>query len=434
MGGTAGWDRSHLLLLTDLGGNENPGTSRRPAPNISPSRKNLDWAFQQWLASRAQPGDIIVFYFAGPSCVLCRPVPWRFPSIICCRRTSFLAILPRGDGRSTEALDGYCPARQVSDCLLARNRLAGPAGRRRSERLPGRPGQAEPGLASPVSTLARSHRVACCGSAFLVGSSGPSAAFTTALLAGLGDKTRKLNVAACLQSLHRDSRLKLDGFQSIGGVPPDLTLWADQLGVPVKQPRPEMVLQVGHADRILEIASSPDSSTIITSSQDSTIRVWSPDQKALLRVLTGHAAGTTALALSRNGRWLASGGGMGEVLVHDLANDSCAGTHRSPTRRRGNTRRAGSDAAGWSSLHHRRQQRGLLSVGSRQAFALVRALDRGNHVLECGRGGERHRRRRGSPVRRRHGSSLQCLRGRLTNLQGSRRPSHQPGDLTGRPP
>ncbi|HKM55908.1 MAG TPA: hypothetical protein VJY33_21055, partial [Isosphaeraceae bacterium] len=151
--------------------------------------------------------------------------------------------------------------------------------------------------------------------------SGPSAAFTNALLAGLGDKTRKLNVAACLQTLHRDSRLKLGGFQSIGGVPPDLTLWADQLGVPVKQPPPEMVLQVGHADRILEIASSPDSSTIMTSSQDSTIRVWSPDQKALLRVLTGHAAGTTALALSRNGRWLASGGGMGEVLVHDLAND-----------------------------------------------------------------------------------------------------------------
>src|SRR5512135_3794528 len=74
LGGTAGWDRSHLLLLTDLGGNDNPGTPRRPAPNITPSRKNLDWAFHHWLTSRAQPGDVVVFYFAGQSRVLL-PIP-----------------------------------------------------------------------------------------------------------------------------------------------------------------------------------------------------------------------------------------------------------------------------------------------------------------------------------------------------------------------
>ena len=47
-----------------------------------------------------------------------------------------------------------------------------------------------------------------------------------------------------------------------------MSLWVDQLGPPRKQPRPEMVLQVGHADRILDIVSTPDSRMVITASQD----------------------------------------------------------------------------------------------------------------------------------------------------------------------
>ncbi len=132
----------------------------------------------------------------------------------------------------------------------------------------------------------------------VVATASPTVPFTAALLAGLGTKEHKANLATCLQYLHRDSKLKLGGFQSIGGVPPDMSLWVDQLGPPLKQPRPEMVLQVGHADRILDIVSTPDSRMVITASQDSTIRVWSPAQKALLRVLPGHEVGTTALGLS----------------------------------------------------------------------------------------------------------------------------------------
>jgi WD40 repeat protein len=321
LGGMAGWDRSHLLLLTDLGGNENPGTSRRPAPNITPSRKNLDWAFQEWLASRARPGDIIVFYFAGQSRVLVPVNPLDAPEYYLLPTDVHLGDLPARGWSLDRALDGFArQGKYQMVCWLATalqaqqaegDRNVSPADLIRLSRDWLRRLVRWPAVTAWLAADRPS----------LLGTSGPSVPFTTALLAGLGDKTRKPNLASCLQSLHRDSRLKLGGFQSIGGVPPDLTLWADQVGVPAKQPRPEMVLQVGHADRILDIASSPDSSTIYTSSQDSTIRVWSPDQKALLRVLTGHAVGTTALALSRNGRWLASGGGMGEVLVHDLAND-----------------------------------------------------------------------------------------------------------------
>ena len=62
---TAGWDRNHLLLLTDFGGSDDPGTVRSPAPNITPLKKNLDWAFREWLKPRVKPDDVIVFYFAG---------------------------------------------------------------------------------------------------------------------------------------------------------------------------------------------------------------------------------------------------------------------------------------------------------------------------------------------------------------------------------
>ena len=50
-GRTAGWDRRNLLLLTDFGGSNDPGTVESPAPNITPTKKNLDWAFRDKLFS-----------------------------------------------------------------------------------------------------------------------------------------------------------------------------------------------------------------------------------------------------------------------------------------------------------------------------------------------------------------------------------------------
>jgi hypothetical protein len=42
LSGTAGWDRSHVLLLTDFGGSEDPGSPQSPAPNIAANRSNLE--------------------------------------------------------------------------------------------------------------------------------------------------------------------------------------------------------------------------------------------------------------------------------------------------------------------------------------------------------------------------------------------------------
>jgi len=319
--GVAGWDRRNLLLLTDFGGNANPGLPQSPAPNITPSKQNLDWAFREWLAPRAQPGDIIIFYFAGQARAVVPAGAPVFPEYFLVP-TDVLADNLSVRGWSLDrALDRYAKQGKFQIvCWLgttlqvhqaAIGGIAGPADLARLSRdwllrLARWPG---------VTVWLASDRPPPTPAA------DPAIPFTKALLQGLGNKDREQNLAACLQTLHRDSKLKLGGFQSVGGVPPGLTLWADQLGVPVKQSQPEMVVQVGHADRIHDIVSTSDSRMLMTASQDSTVRVWSPGQKALLRVLNGHAVGVTALGLSSNGQWLVSGGGRGEILIHDLTQD-----------------------------------------------------------------------------------------------------------------
>src|SRR5262249_31699349 len=148
---------------------------------------------------------------------------------------------------------------------------------------------------------------------------------TQALLEALGKpdprRTAKQNLAACLKDLHQHPRLKLQGFASLGGVPPSLTLWRSEFGKPVTAPQPELVLQVGHADKLTAPVSPADGPRIATASMDSTVRVWSAPDRSLLRVLTGQAVGVTALALTRNDRWLISGGGRGAVLVYDRERD-----------------------------------------------------------------------------------------------------------------
>ncbi|MFO0890567.1 MAG: WD40 repeat domain-containing protein [Isosphaeraceae bacterium] len=321
LSGTAGWDRSHLLLLTDLGGSDDPGSVQSPAPNITPTRKNLDWAFQNWLDAKARPGDVVVFYYAGQS--------WAVESAD--RRLSReFYLLPSDVLVSSLAVRGW-PLDRALDraarqgkyqvvCLLGTTMQPDPAADRGKPRAADVPRLSRewlkhlarwPGV---TAWLAADRRPA-------VAAADPAIGFTDALLKSLGDGEHKQNLAGCLRLMHREAKLKSGGFQAIGGVPPDLTLWADQLGRSTDPGPPEMVLQVGHADRALDIVSTPDSRTLITASQDSTIRVWSPGQKALLRILTGHSVGVTSLGLSGDGRWLISGGGYGEVLVHDLARD-----------------------------------------------------------------------------------------------------------------
>lgn len=315
----ADWDRSHLLLLTDLGAND-PGKPEAPAPNIRPSRANLTWAFDVWLKAKARPDDLILVYYAGRAVGLARD-----PGAEGVPRPDYLLMPVDGlingaaqTGWSLDrALDPYSRQGKFQVvCWLATTPQ--PAG-----------GQAAPG-ASGLDWLRRLTRWPG-ATAWLASdrprprpaasNEEPAALFTRALVEGLGDSDRKPNLAGCLKSLQQNPALKLQGFEALGGVPASLTLRRDRFGLPQPRVAPEMVLQVGHADRVNDLSASADGRLLVTSSMDSTARVWSVDQRALNRVLTGQMVGVTALAYSDDDRFVITGGGRGQVLVYNAESD-----------------------------------------------------------------------------------------------------------------
>ena len=69
------------------------------------------------------------------------------------------------------------------------------------------------------------------------------------------------------------------------------------------------------------IAFNADGSLMASGAEDSTIRLWRARDRTLLRVLPYHANGVSCLAISPDGRLLASGDGMGGVRAWDLVKD-----------------------------------------------------------------------------------------------------------------
>ena len=155
-------------------------------------------------------------------------------------------------------------------------------------------------------------------------------AFTAALLKGLGTTERPHNLLACLNAMTQEPALAAQGFRTLGGIAPGLNLWPASLRREVASER-ELLLQRGHAAGVSTIAFSADGSRMITGGQDSTVRVWRMADRMLLRVLPYHMVGVTGLALSPDGRLLASGDGDG--LAPDVGHGQGAGTpRRAPAR------------------------------------------------------------------------------------------------------
>jgi WD40 repeat protein len=336
----AGWDESHQLLFGDLG-NARPGKPDAPAPIILPTKDNLDWAIQKWLLPRAKPGDAVVFYYAGrATTVVTSQGPRVEPQV----EYYLLPVdaLPGALADTAWSLDravDECAKRRIQVvCWLATNiqSLSAPA----PVPVPVPPRIGRPsGASNPTGRdwLRRLTRwpgvtawLAADGTPAIGEAADSITPFTTALLESLGKLKVEDNLAACLKRLQLDSRLKRLGFSTRGVVPPDLNLWADQFGKPVKQTPPEMVLQVGHAEKVTGLGSRADGSRLISASMDSTLRIWSLPEGQLDRVLTGHMVGVTAMALSHDDRWLVSGGGRGQVLVHDLREFTVVPAPRQP--------------------------------------------------------------------------------------------------------
>jgi WD40 repeat protein/uncharacterized caspase-like protein len=324
--GRAGWDPRHQVLLSDFG-SDDPGMSAAPAANILPSRKNLDWVVDNWLLQRAQPGDLVVIYYSGES----RSKVARQATDLDIQHY----LLPRDADLKRLGQTGWSLETAVDKCMRKKLQvvcwLATVPVEVQDAGKPAAKGPA-PAWSPGVDWLARLARwpgVTAWLASDRPRAVGPQAVpdpgnvFTQELLEALGGSrpASKPNLASCLKDLHQNPRLENQGFCSLGGVPPSMTLWTRDVGPKAAEPRPELVIQAGHADRVTAMAFPADGRLIMTASRDSTVRIWSAPDRSLLRVLPGQTVGVTGMALTRNDRWLITGGGRGAVLVYDRERD-----------------------------------------------------------------------------------------------------------------
>jgi WD40 repeat protein len=74
---------------------------------------------------------------------------------------------------------------------------------------------------------------------------------------------------------------------------------------------------LGHADRITSLAWSPDGNTLASGSADGAVRIWNPHTGKSLHALTRHTGPIRSLAWSPDGNTLASGGADKAVMLWD---------------------------------------------------------------------------------------------------------------------
>ncbi len=315
----AGWSPGQILLVSDRG-SVDPGRPDAPSPNLLPTKQNLEWAIREWLLPKTQAGDVLLFYFAGKTRAKVTPRGANLPAEI-----EYLLLTsdgseaePRLDGWPLERALDLCASRKLKVVCFLETCIPEPHG------LPAQ-GEHRPPLSLDwLARLTRWPRATAWlaserGSIPAPGDSGP--VFTSTLLDALGTATEKPSLASTLALLHESPGLRDQGFRTMGGPAPGLTLWADRIEPDHSAPDPDLVLQFGHGDKVLTLAATADGQEIFTGSLDSTVRVWSVPDHCLKRVIAGQTVGVTSILLSRDERWLVTGGGRGAVFVYNRQQD-----------------------------------------------------------------------------------------------------------------
>lgn len=81
--------------------------------------------------------------------------------------------------------------------------------------------------------------------------------------------------------------------------------------------RHELVMEIPHAAAINSVAISPDGARFVTASSDGTLQIWDTGSRRMLRVLAGHSGGSgvSDAAFSADGELIVSAGGSDRQLI-----------------------------------------------------------------------------------------------------------------------
>jgi WD40 repeat protein/uncharacterized caspase-like protein len=95
--------------------------------------------------------------------------------------------------------------------------------------------------------------------------------------------------------------------------------------------RPELVVQSGHVSNINAVALTPDGKLLASGGNDKSIRLWDTQTGTMLRMLAGHLSDVQSLAFSPDGSKLLSGSFDGTAKLWDVATGKNLFTLRSHT-------------------------------------------------------------------------------------------------------
>lgn len=301
---TASWQGSHVLRLTGTSRNT-PVRSDAPIPEggLAPTRANLEWALSEWYASRARPGDVLLFYFAGKATRL-------DDTRITASQQGSVGLVPvdaqpdSPDGNafslvrelSTWAKRGF--ARTTVVCWLD---LVSPVIRTQRGETFSR-GWIRNVALGPSGDLNRAG-----WPEVIVWSTDPSdprvsiptaGGLADAAIRSMGDPADLMPLSAGLRRLRLQPEATGLGLRAAGSIAPGWSLWPAAHAATASRRPAELVLQRGHSDGVNGLIFTSDGERAVSTSSDASVRVWRAADGALLRSFHDSMVGTSSPSLS----------------------------------------------------------------------------------------------------------------------------------------